>query len=271
MSARTQVKGVLQQAGLLDLARDARDFVAGVPWWAHNSGVRRRGAGDGLPLPPLRLVRAATGTSSLDWMLEGGRRAADSIAAILARNGIAMREVQRLLDFGCGCGRVIRHWHDLPADVHGCDYNATAIRWCQRHLPFATFACNGLAPPLPYGDGRFDLVYALSVFTHLPEPLLFDWMREMERVLAPGGLLVASTHGDACLGALDAAEQAAFRAGQAVVKDEPSAGTNRCGVYVSEEYVRSRMAEGFEVLDVVLQGARGNPPQDLTLFRKPPR
>jgi len=112
-------------------------------------------------------------------------------------------------------------------------------------------------------------VYALSVFTHLPEPLLFDWMREMDRVLMPGGFLIASTHGDACLPALDAAQQAAFRAGQAVVTDAPAAGTNRCGVYVSEAYIRSRMADAFRVLDVVPQGARGNPPQDLTLFQKP--
>jgi SAM-dependent methyltransferase len=269
MSARTQAKDILQHAGLLEVAREARDFAAGARWWRRNVVVRRHGAADGLPLPPLRLVRAATGTSSLEWMLEGGRRAADSITAILGRNGIEIRRVRRLLDFGCGCGRVIRHWQDLPADVHGCDYNASAIRWCRRHLPFASFAVNGLAPPLPYAGEQFDLVYALSVFTHLPETLLFDWMHEMDRVLVPGGFLVISTHGDACVDVLDAAQQAAFRAGRAVVRDDRSAGTNRCGVYVSEAYVRSRMAAGFDVLDVMAQGARGNPPQDLTLFRKP--
>lgn len=269
MIARARLKDILELAGLLDAAREARGFAAGMPWWARNSALRRRGAGDGLPLPPLRLVRAATGTSSLEWMLDGGRRAADSITAVLEHNGVAIRRVRRILDFGCGCGRVVRCWRDLSGEVHGCDYNAAAIRWCRRHFPFATFAVNGLAPPLPYADERFDLVYALSVFTHLPEPLLGDWMREMARVLVPGGLLVASTHGSACLDALDADEQAAFHAGQAVVKDEASAGTNRCGVYVSMEYVRSRMARGFRVLDIVPEGAKGNPPQDLVLMQKP--
>ncbi|MNC85069.1 hypothetical protein D3C83_06440 [compost metagenome] len=202
-------------------------------------------------------------------MLDGGRRAAESISALLERNGMPIPRARRILDFGCGCGRVVRHWQDLASDVHGCDYNRGAIRWCRQHLRFATFAVNGLTPPLPYPSEHFDLVYALSVFTHLPEPLLVDWMREMDRVLVPGGLLIASTHGEACLDALDAGEQAAFRTGQAVVKDEGSAGTNRCGVYVSAGYIRSRMAGRFRVLDIVPQGARGNPPQDLTLLQKP--
>jgi SAM-dependent methyltransferase len=268
LALRARIKAGLEAVGLLDVARQARDAIVSASWWRRNRPIRRTGAADRLPLPPLRLIRAATGTSSLSWLLEGGALAADSIGAILAANGTPITEARNILDFGCGCGRVIRHWARLPAAVHGCDYNAAAVRWCQRHLPFARFTVNGLAPPLPYASGQFDLVYALSVFTHLPEPLMLAWMQEMARVLAPGGFLIVSTHGEACLDGLTPEQRAAFRAGRAVVRDEPSAGTNRCGVYVSEEYVRRRMASGFLVLAVVPQGARGNPPQDLILLQK---
>jgi SAM-dependent methyltransferase len=268
MTARQWTRSLLDSAGLLDSVREARDAVRGVPWWRANARFWRHGADDGWPLPPLRLVRASTGTSSLEWMLEGGRLAAGSISEILARQGRTLEDSPRVLDFGCGCGRVIRRWAHLDIALHGCDYNASAIRWCRRHLTFARFETNGLTPPFPYGDGEFDLVYALSVFTHLPEPLLFDWMREVRRVLVPHGLLVLSTHGDAYLSQLTLEEQAAFRAGHAVVRDDRSAGTNRCGVYMSEAFIRTRMADGFRVLDVVPQGARGNPPQDLALLQR---
>jgi 2-polyprenyl-3-methyl-5-hydroxy-6-metoxy-1,4-benzoquinol methylase len=223
---------------------------------------------DGLPVPPLRLIRSSTGTSSIRWYLDGGALAADSITAILERNGVRVSEIARLLDFGCGCGRVIRRWAGLSAEVHGSDYNRDAVRWCSRRLTFATFGVNGLQPPLAHADDSFDLVYALSVFTHLPEPLLSGWRDELRRVIRPGGWLIVSTHGEAFLPQLSSAQQDEFRQGGTPVIDDRAAGTNRCGVYFSERYIRERFAQGFEVLDVVPQGARGNPPQDLTLLRK---
>jgi hypothetical protein len=94
-------------------------------------------------------------------------------------------------------------------------------------------------------------------------------MREMDRIVMPGGFLILSTHGEACIGPLGTEQQRRFRSGEAVVKDEASAGTNRCGVYLPEEYVRTRLAGPFRLVDFRPQGARGNPPQDLALFQKP--
>lgn len=262
------VRGLLEHAGLLDSARAVKGIAAGVPWLADNAPYWVRPVPDGLPIPPLRLIRSSTGTSSIRWYLEGGALAAESIAGILERNGVRLGEMARILDFGCGCGRVVRRWATLPADVHGSDYNRDAVRWCSRKLAFATFGVNALQPPLAYADGQFDLVYALSVFTHLPEPLLSGWREELRRVIRPGGWLIVSTHGEAFLPQLSHAQQEEFRSDGAVVIDDRAAGTNRCGVYFSEHYIRQRFAQGFEVEDFVRQGAKGNPPQDLTLLRK---
>jgi SAM-dependent methyltransferase len=265
---RAHLKLFLQRAGLLDFAREVRDVASSAEWLRDNIRFWRDGAPDGLPIPPLRLVRSSTGTSSLRWMFEGGARGATSVAGILERNGCDIRSVGSLLDFGCGCGRVIRHWADLDADVRGCDYNRASIAWCRRNLRFAGFDVNGLAPPLPYRDSQFAVVYALSVFTHLPDALFDAWFDEMNRVLTPDGLLVISMHGEAYLGELDPEQQAQFRRGHAVVTHSDSAGTNRCGVYVSEQYLRTRLADAFDLLDFVPQGAQGNPPQDLILLRR---
>jgi SAM-dependent methyltransferase len=224
--------------------------------------------GDGLPVPPAQLIVRVAGTADAEWFLSSGRLAAESVREALARQGVALENLDALLDFGCGCGRVIRNWIGL-ADVErfGTDLNPAAVRWCRGNLPFATFEENGLAPPLPFDDGRFDLVYALSVFTHLPEELQLAWTKELRRILRPGGWLLLSTHGEPYLERLDAAEQERFRAGDLVVRWEQVAGTNLCSAFHPESYVRSRLADGFEVVEFSPQGAAGNPHQDLTVLR----
>ena len=174
-----------------------------------------------------------------------------------------------VLDFGCGCGRVLRHWHRFRGRLSGTDYNPALVGWCARHLGFAEFQLNGLAPPLVYPDEAFDLVYALSVFTHLPAALQEPWMDEMSRILTPGGHLVISTHGGAYLDTLDEVEQRAFRAGRLVVRNEDESGANRCGVYFPEAYVRGTLARRLALTDFIPEGAKGNPRQDLILLSKP--
>src|ERR1043165_8053538 len=49
--------------------------------------------------------------------------------------------------------------------------------------------------PLPYKDQMFDLIYSLSVFTHLSENHASQWLSEMNRVLKPGGILIITIHG----------------------------------------------------------------------------
>ena len=265
---RQFVKRLLKSLAVLDLARELRDSIVGLTWARANMRFWIGGAPDGLPVPPLARVRSATGTSSLEWSFHSGTLAAASIRDALARNGVDMNNLRALLDFGCGYGRVLRHWSNLHAEIHGCDYNPGSIRWCRRNLRFARFEVNDIAPPLPYADRRFDFVYALSVLTHLPRPLLDPWMAELSRILEPGGHLLITTHGEAYLGELSPEEQEQFRLGHPVVRNADVAGTNQCGVYFSEAYIRGTLGGGFDVVDFVPRGALGNPHQDLTLLRK---
>jgi SAM-dependent methyltransferase len=226
-------------------------------------------AEDGLPVPPPRLIVRVAGTADVGWFLESGRLAAESVRNALAWNGRRIEELGALLDFGCGCGRVTRHWAGLDRTaVHGADANEHAIAWCRANLPFARFASNGLAPPLDHPDASFDLVYALSVFTHLPEDLQRAWVGELTRLLRPGGFLLLTTHGERYRERLTPTERADFDAGRLVVRWPEGAGTNLCSVFHPRSYVEERLATGLDVVEFVPEGAKGNPHQDLYLLRK---
>jgi SAM-dependent methyltransferase len=240
---------------------------------AATRGTATRGAeGNGLPLPPARL-RAQIGPSHADArvFLESGRTHAELIRATLRENGRSVEDLDAILDWGCGCGRVLRHWSGLDrTSVFGCDINPKMVDWCRDNLSFAKVAVTGLEPPLPYPASSLDLMYAFSVFTHLDEKLQQEWMRECLRVLRPGGFLLMSTMGEYYLARqrLSEPEQEAFRRGELIVLYERSAGTSLCSAYHPPEYVHERLASEFELASF-RPAADGADPHDIHLLRKP--
>jgi SAM-dependent methyltransferase len=120
-----------------------------------------------------------------------GRAVADRIRRSLPEDWSF--DGRRALDFGCGSARVLRHFLDEAerGELWGCDIDGPSIAWAQAHLspPLHVFR-NGPAPPLPFEDSSLDLVWAASVFTHIER--WAPWLAELQRVLAPGGYLIAS-------------------------------------------------------------------------------
>jgi SAM-dependent methyltransferase len=223
----------------------------------------RRLVVEGPPLPPRRLMVRVAGTGDADWFLRSGRAGFDAIAA-----HAPLAELQSVLDFGCGCGRVTRWWRNFDGTIAGSDVSGAAVEWCRANLPFARFERNALAPPLVFADESFDLVYALSVFTHLTAELQLAWRDELRRVLRPGGRLLLTTHGRSYVPRLTDAERVRFDHGELVVRWADVAGTNLCSAYHPEPYLRDTFADGFAFLELEAEGARGNPTQDLVLLRR---
>jgi SAM-dependent methyltransferase len=221
-------------------------------------------APDGLPLPPSRLRLLVDGRSSdADRFLSVGAQMADSIAAAAAQAGRPVGEMGAILDFGCGSGRVARHWAALEGpEVHGCDYNQELVAWCGDSLPFLYATRNELEPPTPYVAGSFDLVYALSVFSHLSEPIGEAWIAELRRILRPGGLLVVSVLGEADRDRLAGEQRQRFDRGELVVERPRMAGSNACTVYHPRRYVTASLLAGF---DDILPFDLGSP--DLVLLQ----
>jgi SAM-dependent methyltransferase len=143
-------------------------------------------AADGLPVPPPELWQR-WGESADEYLEEGARDAAE-IEASLRRAGVEAGELARVLDLGCAEGRVLRFFPRTEGSVRwGVDINAERITWAQQHLsPPLLFATTTTSPHLPFADDYFDLVFGLSVFTHISE-LADAWFLEVLRVLRPGG------------------------------------------------------------------------------------
>lgn len=255
--------------GLLEAVNELRGLstLAKPRVIAGNVRYRLRGTADGVPIPPSRLIYLVAGTYDIDWFLKLGEAGARTIRETLARNGVDIAKLSSILDFGCGCGRVIRHFSGLKGvKVCGSDYNPKLIRWCSRNLTFAEFKVNQLDPPLPYAAQSFDLVYALSVFTHWGHDLQLAWIDEMRRIIRPGGHLLMTTHGESYLPGLGKDEQARFCSGELVVRRQHLAGKNICTAFYADQYLRKNLTRGCTVVDFVPQGAKGNPTQDLYLL-----
>lgn len=233
--------------------------------------TREPAAADGLPLPPARM-RTQIGPLHADatFFLESGRHNADTITLLLEEAGTSVEECGSLLDWGCGCGRVLRHWATLDeTSVHGCDITPRMVAWCAENLPFAHVRVNELSPPLPYEESSFGLVYAFSVMTHLSEPLQHEWVAEARRVLKPGGLFVFSTLGEYYVSRnrLTPDEQRSFNDGNLVVLYERSAGSSLCSAYHPQEYVSRELARDLDV--VSFRPAADDGRHDLHVLRRP--
>lgn len=142
-------------------------------------------------IPPMWLRYRIQGTPDINTYIQAGKLSRESIERVLDLQGRTLTDCPRILDFGCGCGRTLRWFRDVAGQVelHGTDIDSESIEWCRSHYEYVNFQVNRLSPPLPYADNTFDLIYALSVFTHLTEQSQFDWIRELTRVVKPGGLL----------------------------------------------------------------------------------
>jgi ubiquinone/menaquinone biosynthesis C-methylase UbiE len=236
-----------------------------------NLRYRVRGAPDRLPIPPVRLIWLVIGSVEISAFLEtGSAQVYELVIPMLERNGLYMQNFDVVLDFGCGCGRIMRYWRSLEGvELWGVDCNPAMIDWCRRNLDFARFHVNQSDAPLPFEAEKFDLIYARSVFTHLNESLQFAWMQELCRVLKPGGFILITVSGDAFAGLLRPDELASYRSNHLVVRNEQFAGQNMCAAFHPPEYVYQQWTKyGFEIVDAIPGGQVRYAIQDTYLARR---
>jgi SAM-dependent methyltransferase len=215
---------------------DARGDAAGrIHWYVPDPKLHSN-----VPDPDRRF--RVIGNRDLDGFLRLGATDAYRIKSAFERvTGRSWRDAGDVLDWGVGCGRVARHLAPLVAGrFHGCDIDADNAGWCAAHLP-GSFAPSRLEPPLPYADESFDVIYGISVFTHLKAPWEERWLAELHRVLRPGGVLMMTVHGQTAIDFANLTPEN-FRALQARVQTEGLAVTssnNQLDGFVEhpEEYV----------------------------------
>lgn len=222
-------------------------------------------------IPPDALRLRVTNLADRTSFEELGRMICDDLLDAMAMFEVDLVTGSRVLDFGCGCGRVLRHLApQCPGtQIDGVDIDAEAVAWCQANLsaPLA-FHQNGEWPPLPFGDGQFDLIYSVSVFTHLPEPMQLAWLAELARVAKPGAWLLLSTHAPGLMPSdnADAADQME-KSGFAYLLGDTTDGLPDFyrTSYHSEAYVRQIWGKAFGIEAVLRKGVNNH--QDLVVGR----
>jgi SAM-dependent methyltransferase len=208
----------------------------------------------GLPVPSHELIQIVTPSFDLLQALRAGAEAVHFLCDLLERHGVKRESLRSVLDFGCGCGRVLRHFPSLGIHgmkLYGTDYNPVLIEWCTNNLPIAEFQVNNLEPPLNYANEAFDFVYAIFVFTHLTETLQFAWLDEIARILKSEGHLVITLHGTSCLTDLNDDQRQQFDSGQLVLNRSDRAGQNACGAFHPVQYVKERFTYAFDILEII--------------------
>ncbi len=248
MWLQESIIGALRRLGLLSAYDRAKYFVL----YLIHAGERRalqRSEAD-FPVPPPALAYDAYAHIRYSEYRETGLRDGQHIAGLI--NEHAGGQNLKILEWGCGPGRVIRHLQKFlagPAELTGADYNRDSVAWCRAHLDGITFVENDVEPPLPFDAGRFDVVYALSVFTHLSEPLHAAWIDELARVLKPGGLLLLTLHGDFFRDRhLNADERADYERGRLVTRGRVAVGKKWFAAFHPPAYVERRLLAGFDLL-----------------------
>ena len=107
----------------------------------------------------------------------------------------------RVLDWGCGWGRLTRTFAaaDTFGEIWGIDIDHDNLAWARANIPAARFVKVPLYPPTELPANHFDLVYAVSVMTHLTRDAQAKWLAEIRRVLRPGGMALLTFHGPTAL------------------------------------------------------------------------
>ena len=224
-------------------------------------------------IPPEHLQVRITGAAAGAYH-STGRTTAEQIARVLDDAGRPLLEHRRILDFGCGPGRVLDCIHDMhpTAELFGCDIDGEAVSWAADALgDIASFEANDMEPPLPFADDSFDLIYGISVFTHLPEDLQLAWLSELRRVLKPGGLLLTTKlNPEAYEYVPEPIKQRASQTGFVYWGEAPETeglpDIYRLA-YHTDAYVRRVWEQYFEVLHVGSHDM--NQTQDAVLLRRP--
>ncbi len=228
-----------------------------------------------IPVPSPRLRHRVASALDKKSFLEGGKRVSQEIRKLCLLVDRDIYSFESVLDFGCGAGRIISNFQDGPASCqfHGTDVDSELIDWCENNLPNIKWSTNEFQPPLIFPNNTFDLVYGMSVFTHLNEEYQHLWLSELHRVTKPGAILILTVHGKSFDDRLSSSQQGILNSkgflhrigvtGKLRLNKLPDLYQT---THHTQEYVRREWSAYFDIIHYIELGANT---QDAIILRKP--
>jgi SAM-dependent methyltransferase len=217
-----------------------------------------------IPFPPLDMANRVGSLEGVPdpyaYYDELGRRAREDLLRVLP-DGWSF-DGKRVLDFGAGAGRTLRQFGPEAerAEFWGCDIHGGSVEWMAENLvpPFHVFR-NDEHPPLDRPDGFFDLIWCVSVFTHLTDSWS-AWLLELRRVLAPGGVLIVTFMGRGMSEVIVDQPWDEERIGMNVLRLGQSWDAGGPMVLHSPWWIREHWGRAFDVLEIREEGFAVDPP-----------
>lgn len=271
MITRESLKSVKPILGLYYLYRFAgfRGNLAKAQWMDWLAGITSKET----PIPPARLRHRVHGHLDRESFRTVGHTLARNIRD-LCQVERSMESYQKILDFGCGCGRVLSNLAEIPADrLYGTDIDQAAIDWCTEHLPDIQWSVNDFWPPLPFDDASFDLIFAISVFTHLDQNYEHAWLSELNRIAMPGATLILSVHGADFINNLPLKYQEEIKKRGFMYTTDAKGWLKLDGLpdfyqaaYHTPDYIHRKWSDFFEIRKYVERGINNR--QDAVILKK---
>jgi SAM-dependent methyltransferase len=231
------------------------------------------------PLPDIANIHRVSGPMSDAFQyLVFGATTFHQLDLIARRHaGRPIVDLGTVLDWGVGCGRVLRQIRESgegrAGTTIGLDIDEVNVRWCAQNLAahgdFGVLSLDGFE----LEERSVDFLYGISVMTHLTEHHQLMWLEQIGRILKPGGLAVLTVHGE---GLYYRQPQALFApfverfgffdgiADNAIGEDRS---TYYRSTYQSRSYIRQAWSRYFEIIDVIVMGHHFS--QDYVVLRRP--
>ncbi len=268
MSLKQRATKLARDRGLLPMADALR-------YWMQRYRFRKNNAQfleehPDMSIPPDDILYEISGTMDYAEFYERGKTLAEYIYGLIDPLFPSRRSLS-VLEWGCGPARVLR-WLDgidpkRELRLSGCDCDERTIVWCTNNFAKINFQVNDMEPPAPFLDSSFDVVYSVSVFTHLSERHQYAWFRDNLRVVRPGGYVIVTVHGDRCCHVLGEDELREYRSGNLVVRSRfATEGKRLFTAYQNPEFMRSKLLRGLEAVQHVQDAATLH---DVWVVKKP--
>lgn len=163
-----------------------------------------------------------------------------------------LQKCESIMEWGCGVGRIIRHIPSIYAcnvRVTGLDINSNMIEWNKNNIDNAEFKLISYNPPTTLAASQFDLVYAVSVFTHIEIKYQLEWIKEIWRLMNDNGIFLFSTHGKRFDDKLDEADKTILYRDGGITKNYKQKGHRMMTTYNNAENFKIILSNFFEIVD----------------------